>query len=141
MEVFKAEKQNIPALEKIQNECLEKLEHQDFSYIISNPSYVIFAVKNEKSIVGFISASISYEQADILQVCISENMRKQGLGFLLVNKLCEFLKENNVEKLFLEVNEINLPAISLYIKSGFEKISERKNYYGKNTAIIMQKTL
>lgn len=141
MEIFEADKQNISDLEKIQEECLEKLEHQDFSYILSSKSYVVFAIKNNQSIVGFISASISYEQADILQVCVIESERNKGLGFLLVNKLSEYLKEKGVEKIFLEVNENNAPAISLYTKSGFEKISERKNYYGKNSAIIMQKTL
>ena len=40
----------------------------------------------------------------------------------------------------LEVNEKNVKALKLYEKIGFERISIRKNYYGKNeNAMIMMK--
>ena len=58
-----------------------------------------------------------------------------------MNKIFEYLTEKNVEILFLEVEEDNLPAINLYTKLGFKKTFERKNYYGAKNAHIMQKEL
>ena len=48
-----------------------------------------------------------------------------------------------VKEIFLEVRASNTPAISLYLKCGFEKISVRKKYYGDpaEDAVIMRKTL
>ena len=46
-----------------------------------------------------------------------------------------------VNKIFLEVREKNAPAISLYIKNGFVKISERKNYYGDENAVVYIKEI
>jgi len=43
-------------------------------------------------------------------------------------------------KFLLEVNEKNKKALKLYKKIGFEEISIRKNYYGKDeNAVIMIK--
>ena len=51
--------------------------------------------------------------------------------------------KKNIEiknKFLLEVNEKNKEALKLYKKIGFEEISIRKNYYGKDeNAVIMIK--
>ena len=46
-----------------------------------------------------------------------------------------------LKKLFLEVRESNLPAISLYEKYGFIKISQRKKYYkdGENADVMLKR--
>ena len=60
-----------------------------------------------------------------------------GGSFGVPNSSCGLFSEN---KFLLEVNENNIKALKLYKKIGFEEISKRKNYYGKNEdAIIMMK--
>ena len=44
-------------------------------------------------------------------------------------------------RLFLEVSELNSAAIALYLKNGFRELYRRANYYGKNAAIVMEKTI
>ena len=52
----------------------------------------------------------------------------------------EIFEDSNKNKFMLEVNEKNVKALKLYEKIGFERISVRKNYYGKNeNAMIMMK--
>ena len=46
---------------------------------------------------------------------------------------------DDIDNIMLEVNEKNLAAISLYKKNKFKIISKRKNYYGKDTALIMKR--
>ena len=49
------------------------------------------------------------------------------------------------KKIFLEVRVSNNHAIELYNKTGFKKVSIRKNYYrlpdGKEDALVMSKRL
>ena len=58
-----------------------------------------------------------------------------------ISEYMEELSEKGQNNLFLEVKEDNIQAINLYLKLGFKKINERKNYYGSKTAIIMMKEL
>ena len=46
-----------------------------------------------------------------------------------------------INEIFLEVRESNIPAISLYEKFKFKKISIRKNFYSNpnENAVVMKK--
>lgn len=128
-------------LDKLQISCLEKLEQQDFYYILKNNNYIVVKGEIEGKIVCFISASISIDESDILQVCVDEKFRRKGYAKELLASYENIMKEKGVKDLFLEVNENNIPAISLYKKMNFSQISIRKKYYGENSAIVMHKAL
>ena len=132
---------SVKQLDDLQKSCLEKLEHQDFSFILQNKNYVTVKGEIEGKIVCFVSASISFDQSDILQVCVDENYRRKGIGKELLTVFENIMKEKGVKELFLEVNENNAPAIALYNKMNFSQISKREKYYGENSAIVMHKTL
>lgn len=141
MDIKIAKIQDKEELEKIQNECLEKLEHQGFDFILKNQNFVVLKGEIQSQIVGFVSASFSFEQCDILQVCVCEKFRRKGLGKELLTSFENIMKEKGVRELFLEVNEKNLSAIALYNSMNFSFLSKRKKYYGENDAIVMHKTL
>lgn len=128
-------------LDLIQKECLENLEHQDFDFLLESKNHVVVCGKIGDEIVSFVSSSVSFEQADILQVCVSKDFRRKGIGKELLKSFENIMKEKGVVELFLEVNEKNVPALALYNSCGFEFLSKRKKYYGKNDAIVMKKTL
>ena len=50
-----------------------------------------------------------------------------------------FSKEKGSDTIFLEVNSINMKAISLYKKYGFCEYGRRKNYYGNQEDAILMK--
>lgn len=70
------------------------------------------------------------DEADLEIVLVAKERRRQGLGGALMDALMAECAARELKKLFLEVRESNLPAVSLYKKYGFEKISQRKKYYG-----------
>lgn len=116
-------------------------ESQLISAFNSGRYFSIGAIENEE-VVSFIGFSVSIDTADIETVCTRKEFRKRGLGSELILRAENFLKEKNVTKLFLEVRESNVSAISLYSKNGFNKISVRKKYYSDGEdAIIMQKEI
>lgn len=96
----------------------------------------------EEEIIGFISYSITSESADILDIAVKKDMREQKIGSALLEKCLQNLISKGVKECFLEVRLSNGPAIGLYTKFGFNKISVRKKYYDDGEdAIVYKKEL
>lgn len=141
MDFSVADISDFSGLDNLQKSCLEKLEHQDFGYILQSKNYLVLQCKNSGKVVGFVSATVSFDQSDILQVCVEQSMRRQGLGKELLKRLENIMKEKGVKELFLEVNENNAPALALYSSMNFSFLSKREKYYGEDDAIVMHKEL
>ncbi|WP_314394603.1 GNAT family N-acetyltransferase [Leptotrichia shahii] len=113
--------------------------------------------ENQKNVLGYIVFYGTIESTDVFEVAIEKKYQGRGFGEILMTesmgKLSEDrknLKGNDLwenektdffeNKFLLEVNEKNVKALKLYKKIGFEEISIRKNYYGKDeNAVIMIK--
>lgn len=94
-----------------------------------------------KKTVCTVMFSSVFGEAELLSAVTEKSFRRRGFGELLLKKYSEKLKADGIKTIFLEVRESNEAAISLYNKLGFIKISERKKYYGDETAVIMRKEL
>lgn len=99
----------------------------------------IGAFVNDK-LIGVISATKSYDDADIEGLVTKGEFRNKGIASALINALIENLKNQNIVKIFLEVRESNEGAISLYKKFNFNNISKRQKYYsnGENALIFVR---
>lgn len=112
--------------EDVINEMLEN----DFNYI-----YV--ALENE-NILGYYCMQFIADEGELTRIAIAPDFRKQGIGNMLIKHMANECATKGCKKVFLEVNEKNSNAYSLYKKNGFYVISQRKNYYGKGeNALIM----
>ena len=102
--------------------------------------------ENEKNVLGYIVFYGTIENTDIFEIAIKKEYQGQSFGEKLLKESMEDIVKKNINgnfsknKFMLEVNEKNVKALKLYEKIGFERISIRKNYYGKNeNAMIMMK--
>ncbi len=102
-------------------------------------SYNKVVLNNNNKAIAFLITSNLFEEAEILSIAVSKGYQGMGVSKLLLNDFIKYSKFNGIEKIFLEVKENNKIAISLYIKFGFKKISQRKHYYsdGTNADIMM----
>lgn len=75
---------------------------------------------------------------NITNLAVQEKYKRLGNATFLINFVKQFSKQQKVKKIWLEVNENNLPAINLYKKLGFRIDYIRKNYYsnGENAFIM-----
>ena len=89
---------------------------------------VLLAVDETGEIAGAVSYSIMDMKASIIHpfkslwisdLVIEENHRRQGIGSMLMDKIKQIAKENNVDRIQLNVNVLNSGAIELYEKLGF----------------------
>lgn len=106
---------------------------------LNSDKVAVFVYVKNDSIVGYISIYYFMGEANLQKVVVAESYRRQGIATQLIECAIDFLKNQSIEKFYLEVNEHNAVAISVYEKLGFERISTRKNYYGSESAIIYEK--
>ncbi len=141
LNIRKATIEDIVELKKLEAKCFDERIRENFSFVLENKNYLYLVAFFNKNVVAYAGASISYEQGELLSICVDSSYRKQGLATKILKDLFFILKDIGVLKIFLEVNKNNTPAINLYKKLDFQFLSERKNYYGKDSAIVMVKEL
>ncbi|MCB9498380.1 MAG: GNAT family N-acetyltransferase [Bacillales bacterium] len=117
------------------------LKYRDSDFLLDSENTFNFILKDNREIVGEADYKISVDEADLLYIYIDDPYRKKGYGIELLEKSLLFLFERGIKNVYLEVNENNLPALSLYKKAGFIKVGKREQYYGKENAYIMKKAI
>ncbi len=96
--------------------------------------------EQDKVIIGFITYTIIYEKAEIIDLVVDSNHQKNGVGSALINAVIKECTDKKCENVTLEVRVGNQKAISFYRKHGFREISMRKSYYHNNEdALVMIK--
>ena len=107
-----------------------------------NPSYKCFLLRIAGLPKGMVSILNLGDEAEILRVVVENSVRLQGVATKMLFSLFEWLKSNGCKEVFLEVNNQNYPAMSLYQKLGFNEIGRRSEYYGRHEdAVTMKKIL
>ena len=137
--------EHINDMERIEVECFsvpwsrEALEDE-----LDNPyaRYVVCTDPNGK-VVGYIGSRIVLDSADITNVAVRPQYRRQGIGYDLVTRMLEQMAGLGVTSVLLEVRESNLPAQNCYARAGFTVVGRRKNYYElpKEDALLMGREL
>ena len=92
------------------------------------------------NINSYLLFSYIIDEGEILDIAVSPFFRKQKIAEYLMSELFDFSIKNQINSIFLEVRQSNVPAIALYQKMGFKKIGIRKDYYSKpkENALIFQ---
>ena len=93
------------------------------------------------TVAGYVGSQSVLDQADMMNIAVHPDYRRQGIGRDLVLALSDALKEKGIRGLMLEVRASNAPAIALYEQLGFVQIGLRPNYYRnpKENALILRK--
>ena len=108
---------------------------------LNNPlSYWLVALDGDQ-LTGYIGSQSVMGESDMMNVAVSPDYRRRGIGEALVNALAADLKAKGNTCLTLEVRASNDPAIALYEKLGFHQAGRRPNYYHnpKEDALILRK--
>ncbi len=103
---------------------------------LENPNSVFFVAKFKNQIVGFTGIEIVLDEADIVNIVVKKNYRKNGIASLLMENLIDFCKKKGIKKINLEVNSSNDIAIKLYKHFGFLQVGCRKNYYSNGDGLL-----
>lgn len=96
-------------------------------------------------IEGYGVLSVATGESHLLNICVRQESRKQGLGQKILTHLTAIARRHDAEVLFLEVRVSNLAARRLYEFAGFNELGTRRDYYpadnGREDALIFARTL
>lgn len=96
----------------------------------------------EGAVLGVAAFQSVAETADLNRVVVHPVARGQGLGRALVRAGCDWALTKGAERMVLEVDMDNAPALGLYRSLGFTDLALRKDYYGPGTdALVMERDL
>ncbi len=139
--------EDFDAVQALENECFkEPYSTEELLYEFKeNPVNKIIVAEQDGKVVGFIDFLITFTSSTIMQVAVTKDCRKNGIGTQLLSEMEKsFPKEIDdlVETITLEVRESNEAAKNLYLKNGYKIVVTKSNYYkdGEN-AIYMLKRL
>lgn len=111
---------------------------EDLMKLATDQNKAGFAAEEDGNIIGYIGLSFILDEAEIGNLVVDKDFRRQGIGGSLIEEVKEFLKDQGIAKVFLEVAEDNESAKALYLKSGFNSFNIRKDYYGRGrNALLM----
>ena len=138
--ITRAEKRNLGALARIENECFTNpWSPSQLLYEITSGESLVLVAAEEEEALGFLIFRPLGEEGEIFNVAVSGSARRRGIGGALLQAAIQEAQRAQVENIFLEVRAGNAPAIALYQKYGFEKAGLRKKYYDNPTedAVVM----
>jgi ribosomal-protein-alanine N-acetyltransferase len=90
-------------------------------------------------LLGYAGLLMVPYEADILNITVRPEARRQGIATQLLGKIGELAEPRGVTVIHLEVRESNTPARTLYEKLCFTVDGIRKNYYERprENAVLM----
>ena len=96
-----------------------------------NPTAVFLVAIENGEALGYIGANNILGEVFITNLAVKKAFRRNNIGSRLLSSLIEECKNQGADYITLEVRESNIPAISLYEKTGFRKVGVRKNFYSE----------
>ncbi len=96
-------------------------------------------------IAGYSLLSIAVDEAHVLNLCVAEPYRRQGVAQLLLERLFRGARAARARAVLLEVRPSNTAARALYNAYGFKRIATRRNYYpvdgGREDAYLLSRRM
>ena len=90
---------------------------------------VVTSTEQSNHLIGLLTGWLVLDELEIDSFVVTEAMRGQGVGRVLLTEGLRIAQQRGVNRVFLEVREDNLPALSLYRSCGFTVSGRRKDYY------------
>lgn len=144
MRIVKMRREHVAFVAEMERQCFsDPWSEKSVASELDNPLSLWLVAETEGAVAGYVGSQTVLDSADMMNLAVSPNFRRQGIAERLVNGLMEALGEKGVKSLLLEVRISNEPAKRLYQKLGFEIVGKRPGYYEKprEDALILRKEL
>ena len=135
---------DVPAIAELERVCFsDPWSENSISSELNNPLSYWLVAEDNGVIAGYVGSQSVLDAADMMNIAVSSDYRRQGIGQALIESLVAHLLQKNVIALLLEVRVSNIPAVALYEKLGFEQVGRRRGYYHnpREDALILRKEL
>lgn len=132
----------VPAVAALEERCFpDPWSEASVASELENALSLWLTAAQGEAVLGYVGSQSVLGEADMMNLAVSPEARRQGIGRALVLALMEQLKARGVHSLTLEVRASNDPARKLYENLGFAQVGRRPGYYLKprEDALILRK--
>lgn len=144
MIIRKMEAKDVSAIAALEQVCFsDPWSESSIASELVNPLSYWLVAEEGGCIAGYVGSQSVLDAADMMNIAVSPDFRRRGVGQALVEALIDYLQQKRVIALLLEVRVSNAAAIALYQKLGFEQVGCRPRYYRnpREDALILRKEL
>ena len=110
-EMYKIHLSSLP----INDQMTEKCFYDEFN----QNTRLYFVACINKEVIGYIGVFDTIDDYNIIGIAVKEEFQCKKVGTLLLEKIIEEAKLNNIKTLSLEVDSSNIKAIKFYEKKGY----------------------
>ncbi len=135
---------DVPAIAELEKICFsDPWSEKSIASELCNPLSYWLVADDNGIITGYVGSQAVLDAADMMNIAVAPDYRRQGIGQALIEGLIDHLVQKNVIALLLEVRVSNAPALFLYEKLGFEQVGRRRGYYHnpREDALVLRKEL
>jgi ribosomal protein S18 acetylase RimI-like enzyme len=131
-----ARKDDVSAAVELERSCFSAycLTKRQFLYLQKRPSAVILVAEQGGRIVGEGVGLVRQHQRGrtgrIYSLAVDGASRRQNIGGRLLEAMLSNLTARGVERVYLEVEQDNAPAVRMYQHRGFRPVGRLSDYYG-----------
>jgi ribosomal-protein-alanine N-acetyltransferase len=118
----------------------------EFEALLLDPAVLAHVITDGQGrlVEGFALSRKVLDESELLTIAIDAALRGRGLGRQLLDAHLSILGSAGASRIFLEVEEANVAARTLYERSGFMTVGKREGYYAKADgsrarALVMQR--
>ena len=143
MEIIRMNESHVASVAAIEKECFGRDAWSEKSVAgeLTNALALWLVAVEGETVVGYVGSQTVCNETDMMNVAVTADFRRRGIGEQLVTALVEELKAIDSHCLTLEVRASNTSAQAMYEKLGFVEIGRRPRYYQnpKEDALILRK--
>ncbi len=99
------------------------------SAAFSAPETIALGVRQDVLLSGLALFRVMADEAEILRLAVHPQMRRLGLGSLLLARGLTLARGRGALRAYLEVREGNATALAFYARRGFHRVGRRPGYY------------
>jgi N-acetylglutamate synthase-like GNAT family acetyltransferase len=113
---------------KMEEADYHALDHPE-EYILSKGGHILMAVYEGEAFGTCALIKMDDTTLELAKMAVSKTMTGKGIGYLLGQAAIAKAKKAGAARLYLESNTLLQPAINLYYKLGFQKITAKPSPY------------
>lgn len=140
--IIPMEQQHVAQVAELERICFsDPWSEKSVAEELVNPLSAWLVWVENGAVCGYVGSQTVLGETDMMNIAVSPEHRRMGIGEALIAALVEELKSRQSHCLSLEVRASNAPAIALYEKLGFIQVGRRRGYYRnpKEDALILRK--
>jgi len=124
---------------EIEAESIKSWTYNQFAEELDR-SFSCFIVAEKSGIItGYAIAWFIAGELQINSIAVKKDFRRHGIGRKLLDFLISRYSSEILSILYIEVRKKNTEALNFYKSYGLTETGLRKNYYGNDDAILMEK--